>query len=480
MLLPWRCVLVVMPATTIFPDAAVLASGSLGLQPGYAMAVFVVLRVIVEATLGRWSIPKEIVPPILALAAFVFMSVISLWIAVLLFQGRVLVISGTDYFQLSAAAPWIFRRENMTQLLYLGLNGSLVLALAFALCRLPPAELRRAMDRGFVAMIVLAGLFCLWQQLSFLTGVWWPKEFFDSNPGYAYAGGQEMLGGLRVNGSFSEPSSLAFYYSGFLFFSWARLRARASVSSAALVVSCVVALLISKSTTALAVIAAFAVVAVLWLPVGLFARGSAWRPTRDGVLAAAFIVAAMTAGVAWALSDQAYLRDLLDLLVFHKEQGISYLERQGTNLLALDIVAQTWGLGIGIGSHKPDSAALTLLSNTGIAGTVAFVAFVALSMRGARAAAAAGRPVCWFVGGLILVHLFANPNLSMVITWTGFGLALAVAGSAALSATGNTSETPWQRAMSRSPSIAIDETRRSDLLSARSGSRPSSTWPSGF
>ncbi len=432
MLLPWRWVIVVLPATTIFPEAAVFVTGSLGLQPGYAMAIFVLLRAMVEATLGRCSVPKEIIPSILALASFIFVSVISLWIAVLFFQGKVSVIGGTDEFQLSAAAPWILRRENITQLIYLWLDGGLVLALALALCRLPPDQLARAIDRGFVVMIVLAGLFCAWQELSFLTGIWWPREFFTTNPPYTFAVEQEMLGGLRVQGSFTEPSSLAFYYSGFLFFSWARLRTRPSLSSAALVVSCVVALLISKSTTALAVIAAFVATAVPSLPIALVARRAVRRPTRGGVSAAVLIVGALVAGVAWALSNGTYLRRLLDLLVFHKAQGVSYRERQGTNLMALDVVSQTWGLGIGIGSHKPDSLALTLLSNVGLLGAASFAVFVALLFWGTRAARATGMQIRWFVGGLIFVHLFSNPNLSMVVTWMGFGLAMAAAGSAAV------------------------------------------------
>jgi hypothetical protein len=96
------------------------------LQPGYAMAVLVVLRAMVEAALGRYSVPKEIFPQILALAVFVLVSIISLWVAVLVFQGKVLVVGGTDYFELTAAAPWTFRRENITQLVYLMLGGCLV------------------------------------------------------------------------------------------------------------------------------------------------------------------------------------------------------------------------------------------------------------------------------------------------------------------------------------------------------------------
>lgn len=435
-LLPLRWMIFVVPATMIFESASVLTIGSLGLQPGFAMAALVVLRVIFEATLGRCSVPLAIMPSVISLLTFIFITILSLWTAVLFFQGKVLVVGGTDGFQLNAAAPWFFRRENMTQLVYLGLNGSFVLALAGALCRLPPDELARAIDRGFVTMIVLAGLLCLWQELSFVTGIWWPKEFFASNPDFVNSVGQTMLGTLRVNGPFGEPSALAFYYSGFLFYSWARLIARASLSSAALVVSCVAVLLISKSTTGLFVLAAFAFVALLQTAISLVAGHSRPRPTRGGLAAMVLIAAALAAGVAWAVANQAYLRDLLDLLVFQKDQGISYLEREGVNEIALDIVGQTWGLGVGIGSHKANSLALTLLSNTGIAGTAVFSVFVVLLLRGTRASASTAMPVRWFVGALVFAHLFSNPNLSMAITWMGFGLAMATAASAAAFAKG--------------------------------------------
>jgi hypothetical protein len=445
LLLPWRWVIFVLPATTIFPASAVLATGSLGLQPGYAMAVFVVMRVMLEASLGRCRAPFALVPSITSLLSFILITVVSLWVAVLFFQEKVLVVGGSDDFQLSAAAPWVFRRENMTQLVYLGLNASFALALGLSLCRLPPDELARAIDRGFIAMIVLADLLCLWQQASFVTGMWWPKEFFTSNPGYADAGGQVMLGGLRVNGPFSEPSEVAFYYAGFVFYGWAKLRARASMSSAALVVSCVAILLISKSTTALAVLGAFALVALLQTAISLGAGRSLLRPTRGGLAATALIAATLAAGVAWALANWTYLSDLLNLLVFQKDQGISYLERSGVNSLALDVVRQTWGLGIGIGSHKADSLALTLLSNTGVFGAATFAIFVVLLLRGTPASRATDMPVRWFVGGLVFVHLFSNPNLSMAVTWMGFGLAMATSGSSAAFARNGAAEgSRWQ------------------------------------
>jgi hypothetical protein len=48
----------------------------------------------------------------------------------------------------------------------------------------------------------------------------------------------------------------------------------------------------------------------------------------------------------------------------------------------------------------------------------------------------------WFVNGLIFVHLFSNPNLSMVVTWMGFGIAMAAAGSAAVASRSDGSDDP--------------------------------------
>jgi hypothetical protein len=224
-LLPWRWVLTLAPLTTIFIAAAVLVVGGFSVQPGFLMAGLILGRAAMEICLGRIALPREMLPAAAALAAFVLISVLSLWIAVLFFQGRVLVLGGTDGFKLAAASPYEFRRENVAQALYLFVNVALTLALGLRACRQAPEDLTRIIDRAIFLMIAAAAALCFWQWLNYNVGLWWPQDFIASDPTHPDAGGQEMLDGLRVNGPFSEPSACATYFAGFLFYAWHRFLA---------------------------------------------------------------------------------------------------------------------------------------------------------------------------------------------------------------------------------------------------------------
>jgi hypothetical protein len=67
---------------------------------------------------------------------------------------------------------------------------------------------------------------------------------------------------------------------------------------------------------------------------------------------------------------------------------------------------------------------MTLLSNTGIAGLLAFAVFLFEVLRspGGLDQRSNLKSLRWLVIGLLLVHLMVNPNLSSIILWIGFGL----------------------------------------------------------
>jgi hypothetical protein len=71
-----------------------------------------------------------------------------------------------------------------------------------------------------------------------------------------------------------------------------------------------------------------------------------------------------------------YFSHLLYLEVFDKLSSMSAIERANSNFSALLIFANTYGFGVGLGSNRPSSFALYLLSNVGIIGTFAFSLFI--------------------------------------------------------------------------------------------------------
>src|SRR3546814_5247097 len=86
--------------------------------------------------------------------------------------------------------------------------------------------------------------------LDYYGWVYFPKDFCITHSGYDKGSTQEFGELLRVAGPFAEPASLAYYFSGYLFFSWQRYRQLPTVLSMGLVLLCLFCLAVSTSTTA--------------------------------------------------------------------------------------------------------------------------------------------------------------------------------------------------------------------------------------
>jgi hypothetical protein len=128
---------------------------------------------------------------------------------------------------------------------------------------------------------------------------------------------------------------------------------------------------------------------------------------RSGLLIVTAILAVL---LAW-LSP---LRDsLLDLTV-GKQDSSSYINRLASDAYAIDLVIQTKGLGVGMGSNRPSSMLTSLLSTVGVMGLVAFlVTFVMLLMN-------AGRQNSWirWVGFALFIDIaFSDPDYTSPLIW---------------------------------------------------------------
>jgi hypothetical protein len=442
MFLSWRWMLVALMVFATMDAAAVAMVGSFGLSPGYYMVLLVITRVLIEAVRRGLPIARPIVPPLACLLMFVAAAVFSLWAAVTFFQGDVVVLGGADRFQLTAAAPFQFRRENFTQLTYLIVSVALAAALGIRLSRAGPTELTRMIDHAIVSAMIFSDVLCLWQWLSYNTAfVSWPHDFFFSNSSYASREDQFLLDAVRLSGPFSEPSSLAVAYAGYLFYGYQRFRADGTVTSMGLLLASILIVLLSQSSTGYLLLGLFAAI-VLAQPVAqaMMGRLPPVRVTAAGVTAIGLAVAALLAFGWYVMEHKDFVANVLDTLIFKKQEGSSYRERTGSNLIALQILVETRGIGIGIGSHKPSSFMLTLLSNTGVAGTLIFGLFLFLIMKlpgtpvssGLGARRSIGDPLRWWLFGTLIPLVISGPNLSNAPLWTGFGLELALLGSLAL------------------------------------------------
>jgi hypothetical protein len=101
-------------------------------------------------------------------------------------------------------------------------------------------------------------------------------------------------------------------------------------------------------------------------------------------------------------------------------------------MMGLESFSATWGIGLGLGSHRPSTLPVTLLSNTGLVGTLAFLAFVMLCLcrSKTRGSWPAGARTLWpvraFALGLLAAHLVSSPNFNGQLLWLALILNLAI------------------------------------------------------
>jgi hypothetical protein len=181
----------------------------------------------------------------------------------------------------------------------------------------------------------------------------------------------------------------------------------------------------STSTTAFLLLGIFALVVAKDLAVALATPGSRIKLSMHHFGMSALVGAAALGAYVFIQSNWHEIDAVLTSMLLEKHQSSSFAQRSGADRMALDIVIHTGGIGIGIGSHKPNNLAMTLVSNTGIAGTFLFGIFLFELLRPRRMLSPVDvRPYRWMVIGLLLVHLISNPNLNPIILWISFALVI--------------------------------------------------------
>jgi hypothetical protein len=261
-----------------------------------------------------------------------------------------------------------------------------------------------------------------------------PAEFFHSNAGYAAAYGQTFDEIPRISGPLPEPSSMGYFFGGLIFFAWQRYRASPTLLSCGLLLVCVAALILSTSTTGYLALAIFSLVVLRGLVFGSagFIIGMIKGGRRELTLTVTFLLVVVVV-VFFLVSGWDTLRQVFQIVVLEKRDSSSFDQRSGADLIAMNVFIQTGGIGIGLGSHRPNNLVMTLLSNLGIAGFLSFVFFAFQLfhqqdlLAGQFATAKVGRRLKGFVFGLLLIHTFSNPVLSGGMLWIGFALLLGVA-----------------------------------------------------
>jgi hypothetical protein len=267
--------------------------------------------------------------------------------------------------------------SNLAQAANLGVHA--VVLLYVLQCAHEPGFGRRMVVR-VVAALVLVLLVGSYERLAWLMA--WPsaKAFWLNNPGYALLGGQVTAGDLmRVSSPFSEPS----YTSSYLATTTLGLMAVAAFGrrtrwALALGVLSALGLFNTLGSTGWAAAGLAALAIVFWMG----ARASVLDDNNHIRAREAWIwlvLSAVLVATLWAAQSTRYSQDIdktLNELLLNKAQPGNKEERALSNLRAMEIVGETHGMGVGLGSNRASSFFASLLSNTGVPGALLFVAML--------------------------------------------------------------------------------------------------------
>ena len=435
LLLPSRYGGYLLGASLCLADTAVIA-GPLQVSAPWIGLLAIIVRD-VHPHPGRLARRCFSLPGGLLIALLVY-DLFAIALAGTVFFDRFKTMPNTAFFKqdLAQAVGVVPAHFNQFVYLALGVAAALMVSAAFEGRRQGRAEV--LLERVLTGFVLAGGAVALWQWVSF-SGLVFPTAFFHS--GARTLAYDQMIGGVRrVSGSFSEPSALGNQIGPAVCFlvalpafgpGAARRWLAVLVGSTALV--------LSTSSTAFAVLPLVLLLLVAGFVLRLVHAGrrpdkaEAARLTLDGLTVAVALAGAVV--MAGLVALQPHTRDILYQTLIDKNRSSSFVERGAADRLALDLMVQTLGLGIGLGGHVASDAWLTVGAGLGVFGLAVFAATLggALAPPGvfARRRFGADSSQASFqiaLAALVLGALFTNAisgaNINQPLLWLTVGFAL--------------------------------------------------------
>ncbi|MGE0408060.1 MAG: hypothetical protein AB7P23_02220 [Amphiplicatus sp.] len=316
-------------------------------------------------------------PAVLTLGAFVVLALLSAIFLPRLFEGAVQVYSlerpDVGTYRITPLSHLHPTTGNITQSVYMTANFALFAFLAFAIARLRGVNSAMAMLNAATLTHLAFGFLSIFPQIApvamILDAVRTANYSIFAH--HTFGGMTRLIGSYAEAAAFGSMSLGLFAYNALRFL---QTRGLWFFTASVLLFGCIV---LSFSTTAYA---GLALLVMLWCLHSSFIllRGGLSGDQLIGfflcILTAAGLVLLLLFDPARHFLDDVYLR-----LFGEKLQSASGLERSAWNLQGLKNLIDTGGLGVGLGSARTSSLITVLLSNVGVAGTLAYAAFLGTS-----------------------------------------------------------------------------------------------------
>lgn len=351
--------------------AAIVVGGSVGLQPSLVPGLLFLAYISLQYALGmRYPGERLVFQTLLPLIIFAGWAIGSAFVLTDVFAGTPVWPQKNEFAGIMA--PLRFGPGNVTQGLYLILNVAVTVGAALFLTRVNIPY--RSLLAAYLSSGYLVVFLAFWQFASRLTGLWWPYEFLNTNPGWIIV--QQSIGPIpRVQGPFTEPSSMGSYLAGVTFCClWLCIRSHQVMWPRLLLCLASTGVLMSTSTSG-----------ILSLFVGLPLMLSYAIVTGGGVgiqRALKTILAIVVAGVVvlgplfLLMPELSNAVAMIAEATLEKQESSSYEERTQADLDAIEVTIATFGLGVGWGSFRSSSLIAGLLANSGVIGLLLIIWFI--------------------------------------------------------------------------------------------------------
>ncbi len=388
----------------------IVAGGKIsGLAPAYCLIPIGLIFVIKEwiSDRNKGISPRKLPAPTWLIGYFTFITIGGTLLLPRVFENSVQVLASSKFgLDSGVTIPLRPSGANYIQSLYLLFHFCLIIIPA-ALARKNLLS-RKDIIKGVMIGAAISVLFGYYQIAAFFGDLPWPDDILNSNIGVAQMPDQVMLGFQRMSATFLEPSFLAQHFLSVIGLTLLGLGKKKFG------VFVLVALVLSTSSSAYF---GLIILIVLW---SLFDIKGRLSQTLKLLLLLGIVI-----GAAYALDMYTTGGLYTKYLIFGKFESHSGESRIYADMLALDTLRQTYGLGAGVGSLRSSSFIMGLLGTTGVQGFVLFMAFLStLFFHLKKDPSPEARAILFGLLGCMIGWALSVPDAAIPLFWLLAGAAL--------------------------------------------------------
>lgn len=341
---------------------------------------------------------------LVALGALVICAAVGAWALPQLFEGMGVLAPRLGLAaQAQSSTPLVLSTSNLAQVAYLVLG---VVVIVYFL-RYGPAP-ARVMSLGFGIGTLLNSLVLL----QVASGVGFSIVSALGGEGF---GTYLYNGSERLSGVFSEPSYMAVFCmaaASFFVVDMARVSGANKIFDLVMLALNSICVYFAYSGTAvltIGIVVAALVVVVVFRFVFMRVRVP-WQ---------AFVLSFIALPACIVIAPR--IVRLASTLASDKASSASYDLRSFSDNVSWKLVAETLGAGVGLGSHRPSSFALMLLSNLGALGFGLFcVVLITVAYNAIKSGGYAAE--LWTLLTVLVAKTIAEPNLNQPVMWMALGV----------------------------------------------------------